>query len=516
MDFVVPFRCQRLASGHKPRPGLLGRSFAAIALFLAVAAIAQRKEPRIPDAPRPNSSLLQAQPTNHPASFVDSDDSSAAAEPAPGAVSFYTVADLALRNSKSVLIGEADVRRLEASLRQIRDYYIPSLAVGSGLGYSYGFPLGTPNIFNVTSTSLLVSFSQRDYMRSSRAAIQAAALSLKDTRQQVILDTALNYIDLKKTLDQISALKAAVSDSDQLLSIMNERRLAGLETDIQMTQARLGQAQIRLRQIQMEDHADEIRKHLSDLTGLDAVGIVPLASSIPELPDLHFPTLKNNEDAPAVQAAFAKAKASLYQYWGDKRQNYRPTINFVLQYQRFSTFNGYQSYYLTPPGGFPLNNLGVGIQAVLPLFDAVKQTKAEESRAEATREWRQAEMTSIQNSESNFALWHSLRELEAQEQVADLQQQIAQLILTSTVTQMKGPATANGAPVAPQQAEQQRIDERNSYVDLRDAQFNVAKVKLNLLNAVGGLEDWAKESTKEGNPPPANMKARSGSRNPLH
>jgi hypothetical protein len=66
-------------------------------------------------------------------------------------------------------------------------------------------------------------------------------------------------------------------------------------------------------------------------------------------------------------------------------------------------------------------------------------------------------------------------------------------MLTATVTQMNhGSASANGAPVTPQQAEQQRIDERTSYVDLQDVKFNVTKIKLDLLNAVGGLEDWAK------------------------
>jgi hypothetical protein len=57
---------------------------------------------------------------------------------------------------------------------------------------------------------------------------------------------------------------------------------------------------------------------------------------------------------------------------------------------------------------------------------------------------------------------------------------------------MNGSAGTNSAPITPQAAEQQRIDERTSYVDLEDSQFNVIKVKLDLLNAVGDLEDWVK------------------------
>ena len=90
-----------------------------------------------------------------------------------------------------------------------------------------------------------------------------------------------------------------------------------------------------------------------------------------------------------------------------------------------------------------------------------------------------------------------MRELKAQEQVAELQQQLAKDTLASMVTQMNiGPAGTNAAPITPQQADQDRIDERTSYVDLQDAQFNVTRVKLDLLNAIGGLEDWVKEPTQ--------------------
>ena len=76
------------------------------------------------------------------------------------------------------------------------DAYKPSFSVGSSLGYSYGFPVGQPSVYSVTAQSLAFSFSQPDYIRSARAALLAAQLQLKDTRQQVILDTALDYIQL--------------------------------------------------------------------------------------------------------------------------------------------------------------------------------------------------------------------------------------------------------------------------------------------------------------------------------
>ncbi len=75
-------------------------------------------------------------------------------------VSLYTVVDLALRNSTSVRMAQADVMRAAAGLTESKDAYVPNLNFGSSLGYSYGFPLGEPSVFNVSSQSLLFTFSQ--------------------------------------------------------------------------------------------------------------------------------------------------------------------------------------------------------------------------------------------------------------------------------------------------------------------------------------------------------------------
>ena len=458
---------------------------------------AQVRKPTIPDAPLPNRAPLEARLTSRPASLADSMTNAATDASTPaGGVSLYTIADLALRNSKSVRVAEAVQQHARAVIADTRDVYIPNLAVGSGLGPpSYGFPLGNPTLFNVTSNSLAFSFSQRDYIRSARAVYKAATLSLKNARQQVILDAASDYIDLNKTLQQIAALNQAVDDTGKLVSVMQDRLHAGLETNIQMTRTRLTGAQIKLRAIQMEDHAEDLRQHLAGLTGLNATDIVPAASSIPALPDLDFGPLIRQQrgENPGVLATAATADARMYNAWGDKRQNYRPTVGFGFQYARFATFTGYAKYYT--PGSFQYNNVEAGIQATWPLFDRTRRAKADESQAEAIQAREQAELDRIQSEEGNLTLWRSLRELEAQQQVANLQQQLAKDTLAATVTQMNQGAVGNGTPVTPQQADQDRIDERTSYVDLEDAQFNVARVKLNLLNAVGELENWVQQSS---------------------
>ncbi len=469
------------------------------AFCIAAAAYAQTPNAPLPNAPvaaavdstaSQKDAATQTLAWNMPQSAA----AVASAPSAPGDVSLYTIVDLALRNSKSVQIAEADRKRTLAVRTQTRDVYIPNFSVGSGLGYSYGFPLGNPTLFNVQSSFLLFSFSQRDYIRSAQASLKATTYALKNTRQQVILDATLNYIELNKTLGQIAALQEALADTNNLVGVVEDRLHAGLASKMDRTQAQLTRAQTQLQIIRMEDHADELRRHLSGLTGLDATEISPVASSIPALPSLDFQGLISKKDrSPAVQSAFATANARMYSAKGDEKQSNRPIVFGAFQYARFAGFNGYSKYY--QPNTFIPNNVGIGINATWPLFDRTRHDKAKESEAIAQHDRLQAELAKIQNDEGNLALWHSLRELEAQAQVSDLQQQLAQDTLASIVTQMnQGSVAGNGNPVTPQQADQYRIEERTRYVALSDAQFNVTRVKLDLLNAVGGLEDWAKQS----------------------
>ncbi|MHB8301211.1 MAG: TolC family protein [Acidobacteriaceae bacterium] len=479
---------------YRPKTNCGPWTVALLACIAAAVGTSGAQQRDLPNAPSPAVLAFNGTPSQLARTGPPSSNTTPPARPADS-VSLYTIVDLALRNSKAVQAAAAARNNAHGAMLETRDAYIPNFLVGGGPGYSYGFPIGGPYLFEVTSNSLLFSFSQHDYIHASSAALKAATLSLKNVRRQVILDASLNYVELDKTLGQIEALNQALAVTDKLVTVVQKRLDAGLESQVDLTQARLTRAKIRLRAMQMEDHAEELRGHLAGLTGLPADSITPATASIPPLPDFDFHSLMQQSGrAPLVQAAFATAESRKFNAIGDKNQNYRPTISMIFQYQLFSTFNGYQTYYLK----FQQNNILFGVQALFPIFDPIRRDKAMESKAEAVRAERQAELTKIQTDESNYAMWHGLQELQAQQEVAQLQQELAQDTLTSMETQMNhGSSVANGAPVTPQQADQYQVEERTSYVDLRDAQFDVTRAELNLLNAVGGLEDWAKQSVQD-------------------
>src|SRR5437899_11743704 len=156
--------------------------------------------------------------------------------PAYAQISFSTAVGLALKNSPKVLTAQADVDKALAALQQIRDAFIPNIVGGSGVGPpSYGFPLGQPSIFNITSTSLVFSYSQRDYLRAAQAAFDAAKLNLKDIREGIAEDAAVTYLALDRDMQRQAALQQQQGFADHLVSIVQDRLDAGQDTAIDLT-----------------------------------------------------------------------------------------------------------------------------------------------------------------------------------------------------------------------------------------------------------------------------------------
>src|ERR1700722_582966 len=239
-------------------------------------------------------------------------------------VSFYTAIDLALRNSTPVRIGAAQVQHAEAAVKLSIDAYMPSFVVGSSLGYSYGFPVGQPSVYSVSASSVAFSFSQPDYIRSARAALLAAQLQLKDTRQQVIMETALDDIQLTTVGEEITALDQQTGFVLRLVEIETDRVNAGGDSKVELTKARLTAAQIALRGLHLVNQADVLRVRLAHLTGLSAPDMVSEPQTIPKAPEISPEASTQSvvmERNNGVKAAYASARSKLYTSFGDARQN---------------------------------------------------------------------------------------------------------------------------------------------------------------------------------------------------
>lgn len=403
-------------------------------------------------------------------------------------LSLFSTVDLARRNSATVRIAEADVLRAQAALAETRDVYIPSLTAGSAAGYSYGFLGGVPSVFDAQIQSLVVSFSQPDYIRAAKAAYHAASLSLHDATDQVELDSAVDYIQLANITSQLAALDEEKVFAARLDEIEQQRYAAGVESQIAATRAQLTAAQSDLKRLDLIAQAAVLRKRLSNLTSLPEDTMIPEAATIPSAPPdlVHAIAIQTA----GTQAAFSNAASKHYLAHGDDRQNYRPQIGFGFTYEYLdTTLNGYNNYY--SPSKLQVNNFGIAAQISFPLFDRVKAAHARESAADALHADAQAELGRQQADEQVAQLEKSLPTLRAQAHIADLQQQLASQQLQAVLLQLQHPPPSpSAAAVTPADEMEARINERTRYTEALDAEFSLQKTELSIMRATGGLAAW--------------------------
>jgi outer membrane protein TolC len=416
----------------------------------------------------------------------------AAVSPALAQISFTTAIDLALKNSPRVKMAQADVAKATAALEQAKDVYVPTLVGGSGLGYSYGFPVGQPSIFNFTSQSLVFNYSQHDYIRAARYSLTAANLALRDARQAIAEDAAITYIALDRDTQRQAALSDQAGFAARLVTIVQDRLDVGQDTPIDLTTVRLSAAQIRLSKLQADDEAAIDRAHLARLIGLPAQGLSIVSASIPQFnasaTDLSSASLP---PGPAVESAYAIARSKRQIAFGDSRYIWRPQIYFAAQYNRFTKYNNYDLYYRN----FQHNNAGIGIEITLPVFDAVHRAKARESAAEAVRAEREADMIRDQFLEGRQKTLHATAELNARAEVATLDQQLAQQQLDVMLVQLQsGSGNAGGTQMTPKEEQSSRIAERQKFLAVLDAGFQMRQAQINLLRQTGELETWLKSA----------------------
>jgi outer membrane protein TolC len=408
-------------------------------------------------------------------------------------VSLSTVVDFAQKNSSAVKLAQADLLKAQAALAQTQDAYIPNLQIGSTVGYSHGFPTGQPSVGNATMQSLVFSYSQRQYVKAARAGIDAANLSLKDAREQVALEASTTYIELDTVNRELAAASQQETFTAELVRIEQQRAEAGVDSDMDLLQARLTAANQKLQRLHLQTRAATLAKQIAVLTGLPVGSITPDHSSVPEIPAVTAD--ETPRTLPGIDSASALARSKQFQAKGDDLLWRRPQLGFGAVYNYDSNeLNNYSTYYLhTTP-----NNISFGIQITIPFFDFGLRAKARVTAAEALRATVESEQAQRQNDVQIATLTGSLRELDAQAEVASLKQQIADQQLKTVLTQLEAGNGASAGPNAQPQttpkAEQlARIDERQKYLAAQDAAFDLAKARLGLLRALGHMEDWLKE-----------------------
>ncbi len=416
-----------------------------------------------------------------------------AVTPAIAQISFTSAVTLALKNSPKVKTAQADVDKARATLEELKDAYIPNVVGASAIGPpSYGFPLGQPSIYNLNSQSLVFSYPQRDYVRAAKASLEASTLSLKDVRESVAEDTAITYLALNRDLERQAVLREQQGFADHLVTIVQDRLSAGQDTPIDLTSARLTAAQIHLARLRMNDETIADQAHLARLIGLPPQGLDTSVSSVPPIVPAQSAnpstaTISATTTSPAVASAYALAASKREIAFAENRYLLRPQITLDAQYSRFAKFNNLQDYYFR----FQQNNAAIGVQITLPFFDAARKAKARGADADAAHAEHDADSIRDQFLDLRLKAQHATAELAVRAEIATLDQQLAQQNLDALMVQLNsGNGNSATAQMTPKDEQTSRIAEREKFLAVLNANFELQQAQISLMRESGDLESW--------------------------
>ena len=405
---------------------------------------------------------------------------------------------LALAHSTGSAIATADVQRTLASYRELRNNYIPQLIAGSGLGYTYGYPLSIegspPALLDVVAQSSIFNPAQRQFLGAARIDWQASELQDKNQRNATIQDVVLTYAELAKWEARIVRLQQDEAEAQRMEQAVSDRLQQGVDSAVDLNKAKLAAARVRLHRAEAHGNADVLRRHLSTLTGLPVSAIEIAPETIPALPPVAAEedlSEKAIASSPAIKIAEQHSLAEAMRASAEHR-SLLPSIDFSAQYARFSTFNNYTVYF--PKNTFQLDNATIGFALRIPLFNASQRARTDAAKAGALKAKKQAEAARNQVAEETLRLQRAAEQLEAAREVAQLEYQLAQSGLEAAQTRVDAKTgTLHELADARAQAAER-------YLLFQDADFEYQRVRLNLLRATGDLESWALPGSPSQNP----------------
>jgi len=414
-------------------------------------------------------------------------------------LTFQHTIELAMQHSPAVGIAVADQMKAKGAYQELLNQRKPNVTFGSGVGYSYGFPLtlegSAPAIFSVNYYSSVYSFAGEEYKKSAKLEWNAAQTTTEDQRKDVILEAAIDYIQLDMLTRELKQFSSDKTDAAKLVSVVEQRVQQGVDSQIDLTRAKLLAARVEMQVAQIEGTADVLRTHLSQLTGLSAESIATDTDSIPKFPEVDQNSdmaSKALETSTTVKAADQRALAESFRAKAEWKSSYYPTFDLAAQYGLFSNaLNNYQDFFKT----FQRNNASFGLVIRLPILNFVQHAKADEASADALKAKKQAEQVKNQVSAQTLQLQRTVRQLSAAEQVAQLDYQIAQSEAQATeIRAEQGTSTQGGQPapaVTPRDVGNAKLQAGDKYAQFVDTSFQLEKARLQLLRATGELEGWA-------------------------
>ena len=393
--------------------------------------------------------------------------------------------DRAVSQNPEVVMARMDELKANAAIRVAKDPFSPHVGGGSGLAYSYGFPLSiegsAPSIFQTKATQDLLNRTQSFVVAQARENARGAGIAVGEKRDDLAYRVATMFVDAERIGRLADSLQKQVESLEKIYDTVDARVQLGRELPVAKKEAYVNLLRAQQRLVNLQSDRDYAGHNLASVLGFSAGDTVqPVAGERPPLP------IPATEEA-ALQTALGASKAlkrldsnfqaKVLEVKGDKAQRL-PRVDLVAQYALLSQYSHYDQYFLK----FQRNNAEIGASIQIPIW-AGPGVKAQVAEAEADQQHIRAEMEAERNR-ITLEVHQSFQELNkanVASQLAKAELDLAHEQLSVLLAQM------NEGRASLRQVEDARSNEDEKWISFYDAQFSDVKARLGILRQTGEL-----------------------------
>ena len=304
-------------------------------------------------------------------------------------LSLRQAAARALAQNPTVLLARFDERKAAQQVRIARDPFVPKVSAGSGLAYSYGFPMSiegsAPSIVQARAVSSIYDKSKSYALAQTREEERGMSFVTQTRSEDAVMRTIELWLDAEHAARSLEAAEAQVEAARKLETATRSRVEGGTQLPIEGRKALLETAKARQRAQSLDADRDLLEATLANVLGYepgDRVRPVPGERPLPDVPssedDARVEAWKQSNELRKLESDLAARELEAK----SARATRLPTLDLVAQYGLFAKFNNYEEYF----SRFQRNNAQIGMSITVPLYlGPAAQAQAAKATLETAR-----------------------------------------------------------------------------------------------------------------------------------
>ncbi len=393
--------------------------------------------------------------------------------------------ELALQQNPDLALARLEERKAQQEAEIARAPFIPTVAAGSGLAWSSGFPMSiegaTPSVFQARATADVLNRSQSYRVAAARENQRSAALDTQAKQEQIAFRVAELFLEAEQAGRALQMVRRQRASLETVLELVRLRVQQGRELPVEAKRTELALARVRQRALTLEHRQRNLEAELAMALGMGAGDPIRLQDE-----ERTVPALPASAEA-AVELALSRSRElrALESRLLAKGLEVRaeraarlPRLELVAQYGLLARFNNYEEFFRK----FERHNGQLGISFQVPLFvGSTVEARVGRVEAEAAQLRLQIRSTRERIAAETRRLYQLAAESEAAGEVARLDLEVAREQVSMLLAQ------ASEGRAGLRQLEEARYQESEKWIAFYEAGCALELARLSLLARIGEL-----------------------------